>query len=146
MEYGKMASRKIEDLHPDLIPLCKQFISDCKNVGVTILITCTYRSHAEQDSLYAQGRTTPGNIVTRAKGGESDHNCTINGSPKAKAFDIVPLVNGKCVWTESDTAWTRITRVWESHKPINGYKLDWYGRKGAPFHEFSHFCLAKVLK
>lgn len=33
-----------------------------------------YRSNEEQDALYAQGRTTPGNIVTWARGGESPHN------------------------------------------------------------------------
>jgi hypothetical protein len=33
-----------------------------------------YRTNAEQDALYAQGRTTPGPIVTWARGGESIHN------------------------------------------------------------------------
>jgi len=32
------------------------------------------RTIAEQDALYAQGRTTPGKIVTKAKGGSSYHN------------------------------------------------------------------------
>lgn len=32
------------------------------------------RTYAEQDALYAQGRTTPGNIVTKARGGYSNHN------------------------------------------------------------------------
>jgi peptidoglycan L-alanyl-D-glutamate endopeptidase CwlK len=32
------------------------------------------RTFAEQDALYAQGRTTPGKIVTKAKGGKSWHN------------------------------------------------------------------------
>lgn len=144
MVNGKMASRKIEDLHPDLIPLCEQFLDDCSDAGVNALITCTYRSDEEQNALYAQGRTSKGKIVTNAKGGQSDHNYTINGSPKSKAFDIVPLVHGKCVWQESDTAWKQIIEVWKKQKPINGYKLDWYGRPGAKFHEFCHFCLEKV--
>jgi peptidoglycan L-alanyl-D-glutamate endopeptidase CwlK len=42
-----------------------------------------YRTHAEQDALYAQGRTTPGPIVTRAKGGQSPHNWGL-------AIDVVP--------------------------------------------------------
>jgi hypothetical protein len=33
-----------------------------------------YRTIEEQDALYAQGRTTPGNIVTYARGGQSNHN------------------------------------------------------------------------
>ncbi len=36
-------------------------------------ITFGYRTDAEQDALYAQGRTQPGKIVTNAKGGESWH-------------------------------------------------------------------------
>lgn len=139
-----MASRKIEDLHPDLIPLCKQFLSDCKSAGVNILITCTYRSNDEQNALYAQGRTKSGKIVTYAKGGQSEHNYTIDGKPRSKAFDIVPLVNGKCVWRESDAAWKQVIEVWKKNNPINGYRLDWYGRPDAEFQEFSHFCLKKA--
>ena len=37
-------------------------------------LTCTYRDRQEQDKLYEQGRTTPGPIVTNAKGGQSLHN------------------------------------------------------------------------
>jgi peptidoglycan L-alanyl-D-glutamate endopeptidase CwlK len=35
------------------------------------------RSWAEQDELYAQGRTKPGKIVTNAKGGQSAHNFAV---------------------------------------------------------------------
>jgi peptidoglycan L-alanyl-D-glutamate endopeptidase CwlK len=34
----------------------------------------TLRTFAEQDALYAQGRTKPGKVVTNAKGGQSYHN------------------------------------------------------------------------
>ena len=37
-------------------------------------VTSAYRSSAEQDKLYAQGRTTPGPRVTNARGGQSAHN------------------------------------------------------------------------
>jgi hypothetical protein len=33
-----------------------------------------FRTFEAQEALYAQGRTTPGNIVTWARGGESNHN------------------------------------------------------------------------
>ncbi|MNB74610.1 Peptidoglycan L-alanyl-D-glutamate endopeptidase CwlK precursor [compost metagenome] len=42
--------------------------------GVPIVITQGLRTIAEQDGLYAQGRTKPGQIVTNAKGGYSYHN------------------------------------------------------------------------
>lgn len=38
------------------------------------MITQGLRTFAEQDALYAQGRTKPGKKVTNAKGGQSVHN------------------------------------------------------------------------
>lgn len=43
----------------------------------------TYRSPERQNELYAQGRTTPGSIVTHVKGGGSFHNVF-----PALAFDV----------------------------------------------------------
>ena len=41
------------------------------------------RTFAEQDALYAQGRTAPGHIVTNAEGGYSNHNfgCAVDCYP-----------------------------------------------------------------
>lgn len=73
-----MPSRAIEDLHlqlqsmtRDLLRLGQEAIA---NTGYTFFITDGFRSIAEQNELYAQGRTKPGKIVTNAKGGESAHN------------------------------------------------------------------------
>ncbi|WP_442780551.1 M15 family metallopeptidase [Bacillus sp. Au-Bac7] len=44
------------------------------NEGIYVLITDGYLSYAEQDALYAQGRTKPGEIFTNANGGQSKHN------------------------------------------------------------------------
>ena len=49
------------------------------------------RTKARQQALYDQGRTTPGNIVTKAKPEQSPH-C------HAAALDIMPLVDGKLLW------------------------------------------------
>ncbi|OHX10279.1 MULTISPECIES: M15 family metallopeptidase [Chromobacterium] len=133
-----MPSRKIEDLHPDLQPLCRTFLQRCQAAGLDILITCTWRSPAEQDQLYAQGRNgNPGPRVTNAKGGQSEHNVMINGKPAARAFDIVPLVNGKPMWEDRHPAWQTAGRIGME------LGLNWYGRPGAPFREFPHFALAR---
>lgn len=42
--------------------------------GCTYVIIGGNRTYEEQDALFAQGRTKPGEIVTRAKGGQSNHN------------------------------------------------------------------------
>lgn len=129
-----MPSRRIEDLHPDLQPLCRTFLQHCQAAGLDILITCTWRSAAEQDQLYAQGRHgQPGPIVTYARGGQSAHNFTIKGLPAARAFDIVPLVAGKPMWDCKHPAWQQAGRIGTE------LGLNWYGKPTARFREFPHF-------
>ncbi|WP_227104483.1 M15 family metallopeptidase [Chromobacterium rhizoryzae] len=132
-----MPSRRIEDLHPALQPLCRQFLERCQAAGLDILITCTWRSGQEQDQLYAQGRTAPGAKVTKARAGQSAHNAMLDGKPAARAFDIVPKVNGKPEWNAAHPHWQIAGRIGME------LGLNWYGRPGAPFREFPHFELPK---
>lgn len=60
-------------LHPELLQIVQQFEARCKAAGLNVLVTETYRTKQEQDALYAQGRTKPGNIVTNAKYPLSPH-------------------------------------------------------------------------
>lgn len=86
-------------MRPDLVKLCYAFLMNCEKAGIKVKITQTYRSVAEQDALYAQGRTAPGKKITNARGGQSPHNTTLNGKPFASAFDIVCLDSaGKADW------------------------------------------------
>jgi peptidoglycan L-alanyl-D-glutamate endopeptidase CwlK len=89
-------SRNIADLHPYVAGLCKRFIAGCRKEGIEVLITSTYRDMETQAEIYAQGRTTPGRIVTRAKPGQSWHNFRL-------AFDFVPIRNGKAMWNDART-------------------------------------------
>lgn len=61
-------------LQPCVERAAQAIIEDMKYLGHPVRIVQGYRSIEEQDRLYAQGRTTPGNIVTNAKGGQSFHN------------------------------------------------------------------------
>lgn len=98
-----MASRRIEDLHAVFQPLVRKFLSACKAAGHDVIITCGYRSMAEQDELYAQGRTRPGKRVTNARGGQSWHNYGL-------AVDVVFLRDGKADW---NGPWEEIGRIGE---------------------------------
>lgn len=71
-----MSSRKIEDLHELMQPIVRDFLQRVDEMlgGYQAFITDGYRSNEEQNQLYAQGRSIPGNIVTNAKAGESPHN------------------------------------------------------------------------
>jgi peptidoglycan L-alanyl-D-glutamate endopeptidase CwlK len=130
-----MPSRKIEDLHPRLQPIARQFLAECEAAGLDILITCTYRSPAEQTALYEQGRTKPGAIVTYARAGQSKHNAELNGKPASLAFDIVPLENGKAQWSKSHPAWLKAAAVGKR------LGLSWAG-DWVRFKEWPHFELA----
>ena len=115
-----MPSRRIEDLHPELRVLHPRWVAACEAAGVTVLTTCTYRAQAEQAELYAQGRTTPGAIVTWTL--DSRHSETINRSPAASAWDFVPLFAGKAVWQATNPAWLIAGEAAEA------LGLEWGGR------------------
>jgi peptidoglycan L-alanyl-D-glutamate endopeptidase CwlK len=141
-----MSSRRIEDLHPDLQPLARLFLERCAARQVDVLIVCTHRSNDEQASLYAQGRGTPGAIVTNAKPGQSKHNFTIGGRPAARAFDAVPLLHGKPIWEDprdKDADW-RNDFGWRVMGEVAAeLGLVWYGAPGSRFPEAPHFQLAE---
>lgn len=118
-------SRKLTDLHPKVAAMAIQHIDQCKVAGIDIIITSTFRDAESQNALYAQGRTKPGKIVTRAKAGQSMHNYRL-------AYDVVPLRNGKPVWTASDSIWLDVGRIGK----VCG--LDWAG-DWKSFKEFPHF-------
>lgn len=92
-------SRDPNLLHPDVKRMHEEFLRECKDRGIHIITTCTWRSPEQQAELYAQGRTKPGRIVTRAKPGQTAHNYIDDeGKAASLAFDIVPQVKGQLVW------------------------------------------------
>ena len=66
--------RDITMLHPDVQTLATKLVDECAAQGLIIKITDCVRTQAEQDTLYAQGRTTTGAIVTNASYPKSNHN------------------------------------------------------------------------
>lgn len=82
--------RDTTQLHPLLQAKIVQLKAECKKQGLNIAIGECLRTVAEQDALYAQGRTKPGKIVTNAKGSShsSQHQWGIS-------FDFFQNVKGK---------------------------------------------------
>lgn len=78
MTLDDRSERNLATLHPDLQPRVAAFISAAKNLasprGLDVRIISGTRSYAEQEAIYAKGRSTPGRIVTNARGGYSNHN------------------------------------------------------------------------
>ncbi len=91
-----MSSRNIDDLVEQARSRCKAWVAACAARDVEVLVYCTYRSPAEQDELYTHGRTKPGPVVTWARAWSSWHNVR-------RAWDAVPMVNGKPLWGYSES-------------------------------------------
>lgn len=121
-------SRSLDDLHPEIRVLADPFLADCKAAGLDLIVTCTLRSLFEQAALYAQGRTSPGGIVTNAKPGQSAHNFGL-------AIDVVPVVDGKLIWSADNPVWQEIGNFGQARG------LQWLGVPGSPFREMPHFQL-----
>lgn len=89
-------SRKIEDLTPAAQVKCKEFIQKCSDEKLLVKIIQTKRDKEYQASLYAQGRTKPGNIVTNCDGVKKKSN-----HQSGEAWDAVPVdENGNILWND----------------------------------------------
>lgn len=127
-------SRDLDELSPSARKRAEDFFALCaadpylKAQGVTVIATSTYRDFEAQEAIYAQGRTQPGNIVTKAKAGDSWHNWRC-------AFDVLPLRCGKPVWDtsgEDGELWRKLGEIGDA------CELEWAGR-WTTFTEFAHF-------
>ena len=121
-------SRDITLLHPEVQAIIPKFLDECKKQGLIVKVTDTVRTKAEQDKLYAQGRTEPGNIVTNVKYPYSNHNWGM-------AFDICRN-DGKGAYNDSDGWFAKVGAV------AVKLGLEWGGNwKG--FTDKPHFELTK---
>lgn len=98
-------SRLIDDLSLPVRQICLEHIRGCRDAGIEILVTSTYRDSEAQNDLYAIGRTKQmeRRPVTNAKGGESWHNYRA-------AYDVVPLIGGKASW-DDDSLWNHVVAI-----------------------------------
>lgn len=72
-----------------------------------------YRTLAEQDEIYAKGRTKPGDIVTLVTGGHSFHNAR-----RAIDLAIVDPATGQAIWEKS---------LFAKLAKLKSKKLEWGG-------------------
>lgn len=77
-EFDKRTEKNLRTLTPKAQAKFRPFIAQAQAVAASM--GCDYRaisghrSYAEQNALYAKGRTKPGKRVTNARGGYSNHN------------------------------------------------------------------------
>jgi peptidoglycan L-alanyl-D-glutamate endopeptidase CwlK len=111
----KITLQRIEQSHPKVRDEVRKIYAEiCK--ALTGRAMCrfafVFRTFAEQDALFAQGRTKPGEIVTKARGGLSYHNYAL-------AIDIVLIHD-----VDGDGDYDK--PVWDKKTDFDGdKKADW---------------------
>lgn len=142
MKPDNITLKRIDLLHPIVREeghKIYQEICDVLTGKAICRFSHTLRTFAEQNGLYAQGRTAPGGKVTNAKGGQSYHNYGL-------AIDIVLL-------KDTDGNGTYESASWETNVDFDGDgKKDWmevvaifekygweWGGRWAKFPDKPHF-------
>src|SRR5262249_32326910 len=72
--FDARSEKNIKTLVPKAQEKARAFLQKVRDAGINARIIDGSRTFAEQDELYAIGRTRPGHIVTNARGGYSNHN------------------------------------------------------------------------
>jgi len=72
------------------------------------------RTMAEQEKIYAQGRTAPGEIVSNAPPGSSAHNY-------GEAVDLCPMKGTEFDWKAPDDLFHIMADIAEKHGLVAGY-------------------------
>jgi peptidoglycan L-alanyl-D-glutamate endopeptidase CwlK len=109
------SEKRLQQLHPALATAVRAMIADLAAQGTVVEVVQGLRTFAEQDALYAKGRTATGAIVTQARGGESNHNYGL-------AVDLCPFTNDKPDWNAPMAVWAAIGAAAAAHR------LEWGGQ------------------
>lgn len=115
----------IQTLHPKVRADFQAFIEECEQqFNVTIRIMQALRTFAEQQAIYDQGRTKPGEIVTKSPPGASFHQYGL-------AVDLCVLMpDGKLDWNYDNGKFANIAAQWS---------ITWGGNWTGGFKDLPHF-------
>jgi peptidoglycan L-alanyl-D-glutamate endopeptidase CwlK len=118
---------------PALAGMVRAAASVLEADGTHLLVVSGLRTAAEQDALFAKGRTAPGDKVTNAPAGHSMHNYGL-------AVDVVPFVSGD----SGELNWKADNAQFQSMvDALKAQGLAW-GGDWVHFKDEDHFQLANV--
>lgn len=101
-----VSAARLAMVYPALAEKIMQMDEMLEQEGIVIRVVQGLRTWQEQDKLYAQGRTDPGNVVTNAPGGHSYHNFGL-------AVDCAPFLSdgANIDWNANHPSWKRMEAV-----------------------------------
>lgn len=106
---------KLDTLEPVFRTKAEALITRLRQAAIALLPVQCRRTIAEQNAIYAQGRTAPGPIVTNAKGGQSAHNFGM-------AVDLCPVAkNGSLWWNAPNVLWQHMADTAKIMGLVPGY-------------------------
>lgn len=138
-QFDERTEKNLKSLDDRAQIIFRQFILKAKEIaakyGVDYVAISGNRTFAEQDTLYAQGRTTPGKVVTNAKAGQSNHNFGI-------ALDFGVFKSGSYL---DDSNPKLANEVHESvSKLANDFNIEW-GGGWSTIKDMPHFEIKTTL-
>lgn len=91
---------KLLGVHPDLQAKVAQILAAMQALGLEMRVTDGLRTLAQQQALFALGRTKPGSIVTRADGVRRPSNHQAKTDGVGHAVDMTFWVDDEPSWAE----------------------------------------------
>lgn len=129
----------LEGVHPDLVKVMTEAI---KNSPVDFTITDGKRTVAQQQALYAKGRTTSGSKVTNADGIKVKSNHQAKSDGYGYAVDLYAYYGGKVQVNDDKTIINQIApHIKKVAKDMN-INIEW-GGDWKSFKDYPHFELKK---
>jgi len=122
--FGKRSLQSLEGVHPDLVKVMKAAIV---NTPIDFTITDGGRTVAQQQALYAKGRTAPGSIVTKVDGVKKKSNHQAKSDGYYYAVDLYPYVNGAIDFNDKSNRLSVIAKHILSVADDMGIKIGWGG-------------------
>lgn len=130
-----MIIRSLNLLYPPFRDLVEHGLKLARLTGLQVHVFESYRTFDRQEDLYAQGRTTEGRVVTRARPGESWHNY---GLAVDLVFDGSAASGIQWSW-DGDHVGDRAGDYARLGAIMTSTGINWLGAAGSSFFETPHF-------
>lgn len=123
-KFSKRSLDNLKCVHPKLIHALSEAIID---TPVDFTVVAGVRTTAEQQALYAKGRTKAGSIVTNADGVRSKSNHQVKADGMGYAVDFYPWYDGSVQVNAPAYMFEQIARHVQAKAKALGYRIDWGG-------------------
>jgi peptidoglycan L-alanyl-D-glutamate endopeptidase CwlK len=127
--FSNISRARLQEVHPELARRVENLADALSIQGIFIEVDTALRSAMQQDTLWGQGRTLPGKIVTHARGYQSNHviGCAVDIAPDDSITD-------RPDWNADHPAWQAIVRM------ASSFGL----RDGVSWHDMPHLELYEI--